>query len=120
MVPDLASVFALRLAVGRKLMLVAMIHEADGRGWYEGNASALARMIQMNVPNANESLRQLEIRGLIRPHPNNRANAPLRRWRIDPKLVIGNQNDQIIALGNAGDRQPDQRQPGAGHEIHRH
>ena len=88
MAPDLAAVFALRLSVGRKLMLIAMAHEADGRGWYHGNASALARTIQMNVPNANESLRQLEIRGLIYPHPNNRSNAPLRRWRVDKKFII--------------------------------
>ena len=101
MSPDLSAIFALRLSTGRKLMLIAMIHAADEHGWYFGHASALARTVQMNVPNATESLRQLEIRKLIHPSPDNKPGTALRGWRVDLKLTIGRKE---IADGVALDR----------------
>ena len=87
MMPDLDAVFALRLATGRKLTLIAMIHRARN-GWFRGNAVTLAADAQMNKSNTVHTFKALEAAGLIYPGPANQKHARPRSWRIDPSLTL--------------------------------
>lgn len=87
MTPCLETIFALRLATGRKLTLIAMIHRARN-GWFRGNAVTLAADAQMNKSNTVHTFKALEAAGLIYPGPDNEKHARPRSWRIDPKIII--------------------------------
>lgn len=87
MTPDLNSIFALRLAASRKLMLIAMIHRARD-GWYRGNGSDLAHDAQIDTSNAAANIHRMEQIGLIVPSPDNKPRGTLRAWRIDPKFIL--------------------------------
>jgi hypothetical protein len=99
--PDLETIFALRLSIQRKLMLIAMIHRARD-GYFRDGRASLVRDVQVSNTNVSHVVHSLARAGLIHEDPDNSPCGMIKVWRIDPKFIIGTQNGKSGMDGGRG------------------
>jgi hypothetical protein len=102
MTPDLTAIFAFRLATGRKLLLIAMIHRARD-GCFKCPLSTLTHDTQIGTHSISTTIHALARAGVIHEDPTNPPRGGVVKvWRIDPKFIIGNQNGKSGMDGGRG------------------
>jgi hypothetical protein len=99
--PDLETIFALRLSIQRKLMLIAMIHRAKD-GYFRDGRASLVRDVQVSNTNVSHVVHSLARAGLIHEDPDNSPRGMIKVWRIDPKFIVETQNGKSGMDGGRG------------------